>query len=102
MLKHLLDFLIESLRILFWIAGQIAARRSSPNQLLGIAIEHAHDERSYFVAVDTCGRISNTTPAAPTGKAVIEGVVLLMYRGLLDCYESNVSAGPHLRPAFAC
>lgn len=42
------------------VARQIAARRSSSNQLFAVAVEQAHDQRAKFVAVKDGGRLTET------------------------------------------
>src|SRR5689334_949800 len=103
LLEHLLDVFIELLRVLFGVAGKIAARRSSPHQLFRVTVEYAYDQGSDFVVVNSRCRVSHAhAPPAPTTEAVVEGVVLLMNRSFLNCDQRDISAGGHLSPSLGC
>jgi len=65
-------------------------------------MEHAHDQGADPVVVHRGSRFAETAKTAEATEIIVEGVVLLLNGGLLNCYQRNVPAGWHLSPAFGC
>src|SRR5580658_6573756 len=97
--EHLLHVRIKFLRVRFRITRKVPARSSSPDQISGMVIEQAYNERANLVIVDEESRISDSSPAAAP-EAVISRVILPMNCNFLDSHESDVSAGRHLDPSL--
>ena len=54
MIKHLQHAPVEILDVLVGLVGKRTARRTAPNQLLGVRIKQVDDQRSDLVCLLSC------------------------------------------------
>src|ERR1700723_1289073 len=99
LLKQLLPVRFEFLRIRFRTTRKIPARGSPPDQIPGVSIEQAQNQRADLVVIDGESRFPHPAPATASD-AVVHRVVLLMNGDLLHRHDRNISTGGHLDPPF--
>src|SRR5438105_592671 len=101
MSEHLLHSLIKLLNVVLGLVGKGVARRSPPDEFLSVRVEQIDNQSSYFIVVNRCGCVSeSTSPAPAASKAVVEGIERTLILGHLDRDDRDVTPGRHLRPAF--
>src|SRR5882724_4914568 len=101
--QHLLHALVQVLDALVRLVGERVARRSTPQQFLGLRIERVEHQGAYFVVVDVRGCAAATESAAPApaaSKAVVEGVESLLVLCGLNGDQREAAARRNLRKAF--
>src|SRR5260370_5160132 len=105
LLEHIVEILCELLDVLVCVRRQISAVRTTPNQLLGVAIEDIDGDTTDLRDLSSRCRhaiAAETSPAPSAAEAVIEGVERLLILGASKSTHRCIPVGVDLGPTLCC
>src|SRR5260370_26412378 len=96
--EHLLHALVEILDVLVGLVRKGVAGRSPPDDCFGLRVEQIDNQSADLVGVNGCGRVSESTSAAPApaaAESVVESVEGTLILSRLDRHDSDITPRSH-------
>src|SRR3984957_3077267 len=100
MIEHLLHALVEILDVLVGLVRERVAGRSSPDEFLGVPVEHINNQRAHLVGIYRCSRVSESpAPAPASSEAVVIGVDSLVALSHIHRHDCDITSRNYRRPS---